>query len=280
MIVKYCDKNNKKVRININNLGFPKCGTEGIIFNYNDMALKIYYEDVDNSKRLDENLVKLLSQIDTKRILLPMAPIYTIRNKFRGYIANPFISNTEEIIKINNLNSSKILYELDLIYKDIDTLSQNKIAVYDLDDNYGNIVYNGDIYFIDPGKFLLDKNYGLKSYNISHINKALFNNLILLQENPKYLDESHKQIFENYFGKFNDKNYSLSKELLYSLYSDYYNYIILNSSYEKFSDYIECMFNKCKNLNGIKAQIIKEAIDKKSLLLKEENKQLIKSIFR
>ena len=141
----------------------------------------------------------------------------------KGYMINPYIDNAKKFDEITKIKTDVLIDELNYIYDDIDILTKERVAIYDLHTN-SNIMYNGKIYFIDPGSFEYDYKDGLKRHNLDHINESLFKHLILLQNNYKYLDKNNKYIFENYFGGYNHKIYLLANELIKEIYENYYTY--------------------------------------------------------
>ena len=126
-------------------------GKEGIVYRYGDKALKIYKEFC-NKGRLDEDETLILSEISTKRVLLPRDLIYgEDRVTFRGY-ATKFIEK-QGIDKIIDMNIMQFVDELDIINEDLITLAKNKVYVYDFVGD--NIFYDGNIYFGDPGSYTI-----------------------------------------------------------------------------------------------------------------------------
>ena len=80
MVVIYYDENNNIVKINVNKLDEFNFGKEGIVYKYNDYAVKVYSK-LALKDRLNEKQCKALTNITTKRILLPIKPVYNISGK-------------------------------------------------------------------------------------------------------------------------------------------------------------------------------------------------------
>lgn len=130
-------------------------GVEAKVYRHGDEALKIY-RDYCFKPRLDENSVTRLSSIPTKRVLLPKRSIYRIREKksFAGY--SLFYVNSKPFDEMVNIDMEHFLNELDIIKDDMKILTNNGVVVEDL--NISNILYDGRLYFCDPGSFSFDEN--------------------------------------------------------------------------------------------------------------------------
>lgn len=128
-------------------------GLEAKIYRYGDKALKLYGEECVK-RRLDEDTVNKLIGIPTKRILLPEEIISSSGSKvFLGY-TTPFIDNSSKK-KIPNMKMEHFLDEVAVIEDDIELLSNNGVGLYDF--TMGNLLYNGNIYFCDPGSFAFEE---------------------------------------------------------------------------------------------------------------------------
>lgn len=123
-------------------------GQEAVIYRFCDRALKIY-KDYCWKDRLSEEDAQRLSKISSTRIVLPKELIYDRNRKFCGYSRDFYMSYA--ISHIANMDMEDFLKELDLIYRDVEVLSENKVSIDDLD--VGNFIYDGQIRIIDPGSY-------------------------------------------------------------------------------------------------------------------------------
>ncbi len=127
-------------------------GMEGTIYRLGNKALKIH-DKFPGKAYLEEDEAKELSKIDTKRIVLPKELIYDDNDKYIGY-STDFIDNCS-LKNISKLSVREFTDEVDLIYKDLITLSDNFVDVDDYTLN--NVLFDGGIHFIDPGSYTFVK---------------------------------------------------------------------------------------------------------------------------
>ncbi len=123
-------------------------GNESTVYEYYNVVLKIY-KKFCNKDRLTKEEVEFLRRIRTKRILLPANIIYDQDHSFIGYTLKQILSYSLKSIcrmKVKNLKK-----ELELIREDIRILSENGISLEDF--HYDNLLFDGNIYLIDPGNY-------------------------------------------------------------------------------------------------------------------------------
>lgn len=148
-------------------------GLEGKVFRYGDKALKIYAEECEKS-RLEEETASKLIGIPTKRILLPGELIRDPESlKFRGYVTQ-FISSRSKL-EIPEMNMGKFLDEVSILEDDILMLSDRNVELYDF--TWDNFLYNGSIYFCDPGGFSFNEDAYFE--HIYATNTFYFNEFVL-----------------------------------------------------------------------------------------------------
>ncbi len=149
-------------------------GMEGTIYRFNDDALKIYC-DFPRKDRLNEDEAYKLSKIKTDRILLPKDLIYDENNKFIGY-STKFIENID-FKNASYLSVYDFCNEMDLVYKDLKLLNDKGVDVEDY--SLYNLLFDGSIYFIDPGSHRFVNDDGLLHRdNRYRLNEFLVWNLI------------------------------------------------------------------------------------------------------
>lgn len=150
-------------------------GNEADVYLYKKEILKIY--NSSSKKKLDEEEVKEMSSIQTKRILLPKDPIYDENNQFIGYTRKYVSDYYKEIV--GKMTVPKFIEELSMIEDDIDILSQNKVDVEDF--NMDNTLVGDEIYLSDPGSYIkMDelRSSQVHANNVKTLNEFIVNELI------------------------------------------------------------------------------------------------------
>ena len=169
-------------------------GNESIVYRYKDKVLKIY-KKYCRKDRLNEEDVNRLSSILTNRILLSTDPIYDEDKNFFGYVMNYIRSYSSNFI--SNLPMKKFLNELDLIHDDLSLLSNNHI---DMDDFImDNLLFNGDIYIIDPGSYVFRNQLSVETVYKENIEKLNFFIINQLMTCNIPITKKNKEKFMNYF---------------------------------------------------------------------------------
>ena len=163
---------NEKVDLSKNKLDdlFVNKGFEGSVYVYKKEAIKLYSDKLKYRKKLTESEVLKLRKIPTKRILLPVNPIYDEWNDFVGYSTEFKIEAPKE--KIGLLPISYLKEQLIELKEDIKLLSERHVRMDDL--NLGSLLMtqNG-LFLCDPGAYRIDKNSSsevLEKANIEDVN--------------------------------------------------------------------------------------------------------------
>lgn len=151
-------------------------GTEAEVFQYRDEALKLY-KDYCMKYRLSEEEAVKLTTIPTKRILLPRKIIRIPENsEFKGYTTR-FIRKCSRNA-ILNMEMKHFLDELEILEDDMRLLADNGVDVDDF--NLDNMLYDGSLYFCDPGSFTFRRNTHEREIyrnNISQLNTFVLDDL-------------------------------------------------------------------------------------------------------
>lgn len=160
-------------------------GVEADVFKYGDEAIKLYRRSCEKD-RLTKKEARGLIGIPTKRVLLPQKIIKSSFSKaFRGY-TTPFISNNS-INEVTNMKMGQFLDEVTFLEDDMELLADNKVAVHDL--QLFNTLYNGNIYFCDPGSYAFrsEVNSGvIRIENMFGLNHFLLSELFSLVKTDIY----------------------------------------------------------------------------------------------
>lgn len=274
--------NGSYITLNKDKLLDKKSGGEGDVFRYNDSAIKIYNnEDVI---RLKEDEAKILTDISTKRILLPDKLLYTKEDgkvSFNGYKISNYINDTKPITEISNLESSKLIEELKLIYKDIDNISLNDVFLCDLD-TVDNILFNGNIYFVDPGKHYVNyplDYYYLKIENEHVMDEALIFHILFLQDNYYFLKENTMNVINNHIGEFDPYFYNMAHYIIKNIYfSEKVDFKF--KKYKNFLEYVLEIISNYGTLNNYRATLIKEALDNKNNFVDKDEIKFLRKIIK
>ena len=203
---------------------FISSGYESQVYKFGNLVFKIYKE-ICLKYRLNEENVKYLSNIPTKRILLPKDVIYDENYEFYGYTMKYIKPDEKEDIKDLKLDTLK--KELSIIKKDLLILKDNNVFIDDISDS--NFIFNKGFYFIDSGSYEVNKKRS-KEY-IEIINREIMNDFIIkniLFRNYNITYEQKRKLFE-YFSLDEYVDEILEKEKNNKIkIKDYSNRIINN----------------------------------------------------
>lgn len=235
---------------NLNTSSLKKIGEgeESNVYQYNDKALKVH-NYIDMKMVLQQELCQKLIKLNTKRILLPQGIVYDSNGEYKGYATN-YITNVQKLIDVwDNLNLKE---EKKYLEEDRMLLSENKIYLQDLSSD-GNMLYNGSLYFCDPGSYTINCWPSLDVRNKEAINEALIKNLFLLAEKKEYLEEELIKMTGQYC--------ELSEEMLALILRIYNESIDEDYNNQDFFDFIEEINYEYGSIEQYKIYKIKEAID-------------------
>lgn len=127
-------------------------GDESNVYKLNDMALKIY-KPTCRKKQITEVECNYMKGIETNRILLPTGTITNIDQETLGITTN-YISNEKDKEEILEIPTYKLVSEMNLLIKDAEELGKRNISIDDI--TIDNTIYNGNLYIVDPGSFMVD----------------------------------------------------------------------------------------------------------------------------
>ena len=213
-------------------------GSEFLVYKYLDSVIKIYKDDYELSHLSLEEL-NILKKILTQRILLPTDTLWNSNHELIGY-KMPFIDGKKSI-ECDSLDA--FFDELEILKQDLDLLCDNNIILRDI--NLSNTKYNGHIYLIDSGNYL-----------INELDKIIFHINIT---NPLIIGKLNKIIEE---GNYNNINI-----LVDSLLPEEKQNILRSWNYNKINELINMLlFSKRSNIDPFKYRQIVQFI------MKERNK--------
>jgi len=138
-------------------------GMEGTIYRLGEDALKIYGK-YPGKDRLNEEDAKRLSKINTNRFLLPKEFIYDDENNFIGY-STQFVEDYN-FKNARYLSMEDFCDELNILYDELELLNDKLVDVEDF--TLYNVIYNGEIYIVDPGSYRFVKDMGFLHADNKH----------------------------------------------------------------------------------------------------------------
>lgn len=219
-------------------------GHEYLVFKYKDQVVKIHRNHFVRINNLNEENIKSLINIPTKRILMPTGIVYDKEDKIRGY--------TMESIENEKSISCELMdhfqEEITLIDNDRKLLSDLEILLMDI--RKENAIYNGKINIVDSELYI---NLSLKEYD----NYVKFFNVSI--DNLK----AHNIIQINKFLYDYITNIAIKK-------MNYYNKIKYLS---KVGGYFKSLTEELKTNNYVE---IIESISNKNATVEEFSKELVK----
>ena len=210
-------------------------GEEGIVYRYQDKAIKIYHNQpkkiVISLKLLEE-----LKKIDLKRIINPIEILFAEDNlEYIGYITK-YINGDKD--SIYEYKKEKLLKELDYINEDLERLGKENIIIGDL--RYSNYLSNiTGMYLLDFGDY--DKSIG--NVNGININKREFEHFFfydLLFTRLKQVGLKEKTPYEKILGSYRKERYRF------------------NHDNKELSMYLDENMNEEENLNNYAKRLIKQ----------------------
>lgn len=209
-------------------------GSEFIVYKYLDLVIKIYRKDYQLS-HLSLGELNTLKNILTQRILLPTGTLWNSNHELIGY-RMPYITG-EKCIDYDSV--SAFFEELEVLKQDLDLLCSNSIILRDV--NLSNTIYNGHIYLIDPGNYLVDE-----------LDQIIF-----------HANITAPSIMESLKGIIIEGDYSRVKILIDSLSPEEKQSILRVWNYNKINELIDMLlFSKRSNIDPFKYRQIVQFIMK------------------
>ena len=153
-------------------------GDEAMVYKFGSDVFKLYKTNCPKH-RLSEEDIRYLMQIRNDRILLPNEVIY-IDEKFGGYKMPYIVASSKTYVK--KMKMIDIYAQLQIIKEDLLKLKDCNVLIYDLHNE--NYIFNGGMYFIDPGSYMIKNE--LQSRYIEILNRELMREFILKNVFYKY----------------------------------------------------------------------------------------------
>lgn len=181
-------------------------GSEFIVYKYLESVIKLYKKDYQLS-HLSLIELNFLKTIITQRILLPTGTVWNSNHELSGY-EMPLIRGQRSL---ENDGISAFFEELEILKQDLELLCSNLVILRDI--NLSNTIYNGHLYLVDPGNYLI----GEIDKIIAHTNIA----------NPTIAEKLYRILKEDSYAKIKILADSLSQSERQSLVREW-NYDKIN----------------------------------------------------
>ncbi|MBQ7141262.1 MAG: hypothetical protein IJO32_07160 [Bacilli bacterium] len=251
---------NRLIKLNTHRLKKVGNGYEGNVYKYKDIAIKLYRKKPKKTV-LSYNEVIGLKYIDTQRILLPISAVHSSnlfsKQSFSGYSTN-LVQDVKDIKFIINIDSNHLYNEINILENDIRNLSNNKVKINDLW-NIKNFVFNGNLYFVDPGSYYFKKdssNSDIFDENMEELSMALYQHLFCLDSNLEYIGAE----LMNMNIEHSNVNLKSILPLIGKIYEDDYHKHFLKSNKKFYLEYLKYILDKYETISNYKLNVFKEYI--------------------
>jgi len=221
-------------------------GKEGIVYNYNGQALKIYSKDRPKGfgyPEITKERIDFLSTLNTSYFILPKNSILNNDGLLIGTIS-PLLEEKKPTKNILDEPINTAINSIKLVYDEGDIFNKNKVLLNDLNNNF---LYNIFFYFFDSDLYSLYNYLKNPTYeiivskeNIKRLNDFFINNLFLHRLSKESL--ASKECIINFLTQSYFKDCCTFCELLKKLSTDN-NYKTLRETIKK-----EQIYQKIKTL--------------------------------
>ncbi len=243
MIIKFLDES-----VDLKKLKVLGGKDEGIVYAYQDYALKIYH-NMPKKWILNLDDVEYFSKVPTTNILLPKAACFK-DNEYKG-AASKLVKDPIPLSEMWETLKNRIEKVRKPIEEDLAILNEYNIRLHDLASN-GNLLYNGQIYFCDYGSYEHNSDCTRQLNNLLELKEALHYHLFSLSENYRYLEEEYCNLF--------NQDYTLSEdfiEFLKIVYGDVLDTIDDNNYF----NFLEDILTYYSSVEEYKLEILENALD-------------------
>lgn len=161
-------------------------GVDGIVYKYNDKAIKLYHDDIHIKLHLNKNEIDRLRNLYTKKITLPRE-ILINNETVLGFTMNYVdITAPKDIL---SSDKNYIINKIKELEEELILLGKNNFLLEDTKPE--NLFYNGNLYMFDPDSFIYEKNFNASNENLKVFAYQFFRYMVsLLNQDmpyPQYL---------------------------------------------------------------------------------------------
>lgn len=235
--------------------------SEGIVYRYNNDALKVYHKRTYNNKCiLSQDMCERLMKIKTKQILLPKDITYTFNEKQQtnyGGAGATLVKNPISLYEMWQHISPQTLQEQDNILKeDLNILSTGNVALSDMS-TFGNFLYNKEnsMYFVDYGDYTFSDSSDLEQRNLEEFNLACHNHLLLLGQDKDNIENEICDIAQHDV-IISDMFLNLILNIYEDVYEEEFHY-----SYEDYLVFLQYILEEYGTIYNFKMELLENAID-------------------
>ena len=187
----YCDKRKFQYDGHVLRRGirqFEKTGEglESKVFKINNRVAFKLYKDTHDKAKIDEKMINELSQIETKRIVLPNNIIKTEQGTTKGYSMDYIEESDTDII---DFSKEQLVKELSLLKEDLIELGENNVEIGDLREE-NTISNDKEFYLIDCGDYLK------REEETTKVNLQFFNDYMVEDVLTELVFEEAKDILD------------------------------------------------------------------------------------
>lgn len=210
----------KAYKINFNELVKIGEGEDGIVYNYNGQALKIYHNNkkILGYPEITKERIELFAELDTSYFILPREYALDKDGLLIGTLS-PIIKEAKPTKTVLDEQIDTVINSVKLVYGEKDIFNKNKVLLNDLNHNF---LYNIFFYFFDSDLYSVYTNLSNPDYetivtnaNDKRLNDFFISNLILYRLSK--IDSIEKEEIISNFTQLYFRDCSTFYELLEKL---------------------------------------------------------------
>lgn len=252
----YIKFKNKFIRLNTDQLQEIGDGYEGNVYSYKEIAVKIKKND-DEVGLNYENAIKV-RKVKTQRVLTPQNLIYNnpIRTKqnYIGYTTK--LITPKQKNRLIYMKPDDLYNEIQILIKDVENLSSNRITIFDLD-NDDNFIFDDKLYFVDPGCYEYVDTYAyteIYNENMKELGDGLLINIFNIYDSSGFLADELVQTMGFEPSKVDDR---LLTDIS-NIYHQYYFKNYYDNYHNNHAEFILKVLDKYGSLQKYKYELLKQ----------------------
>ena len=167
---KTCYFNDKKDKIDvidnkvyINNVLAQEIGrgVDGIVYRYQDSAIKLYHDNSKIKSHLADYQIDMLTSLKMKRIVLPKEKLISDTPNSGFVMQYIDLETKDDILRTNRDDVLKQISELE---EELSMIGDKNFLLDDMQSR--NLFYNGELYLFDPDNLVYDKKTNFSRKNL------------------------------------------------------------------------------------------------------------------
>ena len=132
---------------NLKKINFTPSTKAGDVYRYKNMAIRVFR---DGEEPIDKQTADYFTRISTARILLPRQLLIYNSSLFKGY-SMKLVTQKGSGKRITIAPKRELIEGVAALERDNETLSQKKVLLNGI--NPGYVLYNGEIYLVNPAGY-------------------------------------------------------------------------------------------------------------------------------